>query len=405
MNARSGVLWIGDHHGSVLEQPGPDVIGSIAMRLPNALRNAGALRKARRELGFGVILDTEPWRNQCRPDHLLRRSPFRMLGYDVRDLFGRNRLDIHRPLTSGQVHDYATGHLNAQLAADPTILQCPGHIHSASSGWDNDIALAESTLDLVEHRALRDPVAGDAHQRRRSVFATICVRSSQLTIAGIQMIVERYVRVPVDGYFVWAIGFEPTGLRAELMLRLVLALQENSGRPACPGGLKHLWQAALARGVAAAITGPDRGAVLFDPDQAPPTPRNPDDETEDGRQIHTYHGSVLGCFGLDERGTAARKATFERNLCACEHHAAGVSPHGRKEIAAHNQWWRLREARRACVGTAREASRDLGERLPGATAERTSVGIKTMLPVGWRRAVEPWDQAPVGWGAADGRAA
>jgi hypothetical protein len=71
MTGRSLVPWIGDHHGALLDQSGSDVVGTVAMRLPNAARNTGALRKARKTLGLGVSLDTEPWRNQCRPDHVL----------------------------------------------------------------------------------------------------------------------------------------------------------------------------------------------------------------------------------------------------------------------------------------------------------------------------------------------
>lgn len=86
MAGRSLVQWIGHHHGSVLDEPGRDVIGCVAMRLDTIASNARALDRARRELGLGVAVDTEAWRNQCRPDHLLRRPLFRGLGYDARDI-------------------------------------------------------------------------------------------------------------------------------------------------------------------------------------------------------------------------------------------------------------------------------------------------------------------------------
>jgi hypothetical protein len=403
MSARTLVLWIGDHHGAVLDQAAGDVVSTVAMRLPNAARNGGAVRKARRELGLGVSFDTEAWRNQCRPDHLLRRHPFRTLGYDVRDLFGLQRLDMDTPMRDSVVSAYADAHLNGQLAYDPTIFQSPGHVIASDTGLDNEIALAEATLDTVNRRGLREPNEGDMHRRHRAVFATLCVRPEELDTEQIRKLVDRYTRLPVDGYWVWAIGFEPSGIRAEQMLRLVLALQENSGRPACPGGLKHLWQGALARGAAAAISGPDRGAVEFQPEQAPPPERKPDED--EGRQIHTYHGAILGCFGFDKRGEEARTVTFQRNLCGCGAHPSAQPPRGRKQTTAHNQWWRLYEARRVCVGSAATASRALAERLPQVADERDAVGIKSRLPVGWRRCVEPWVEAPIGWGAADGRAA
>jgi hypothetical protein len=404
MRARSLVLWVGDRQGLVLDQSGPDVVGSVAMRLSNAARNFATLRRARLELGLGVGFDSEAWSNQCRPDHQLRRPAFRALGYDARDLFGRERLDIDRPLSSAQVADYAAAHLEAQIKLDATIFQCPGHVVASPVGRGNDIALAEETLDLVARRALREPADSDQHEHRRSAFATICVHPDELDAEGIRSIVDRYVRLPVDGYWVWAMGFLPSGIQAERVLRLVLALQENSGRPACPGGLSHLWQSALARGAAGAITGPDRGAVAFEPEQGQPPPRNPDDE-ERGRQVHIYHGAILGSFALGERGEEARRRAFARNPCSCGQHDARVPPQGRREIAAHNQWWRLREARLACTGNAARASRELEQRIASAQAERPRVGIQTPLPAGWRQALRPWDEAPVGWGAAGGRAA
>lgn len=405
MDARSLVLWIGDHHGSILDEPGTDVVGSVAMRLANAPRNTAALRRARRTLGLGVSLDTECWRNQCRPDHRLRRAPFRTLGYDVRDLFDRDRVDIDKRLTEAQITEYATAILDGQVRADPTIFQCGGHVTSTKQGTENEIRLAEATLDLVDARALREPADGDKHKLRRALFATICVHPRDLTPTHIKAIVERYVRLPVDGYWIWAIGFEPSGVQAEAMLRLTLALQENSGRPACPGGLRHLWQAALARGAAAAIAGPDRGAVPFEPEEPPPPPRDPEDEDEGKRRMHTYHGAVLGCFGFDEDGDEACLNTFRRNPCGCGRHDRALPPKGRKETTAHNQAWRLDEARGACVGSAAQASGRLGLRLPLAASERSVVGVKGRLPVGWHRAAQGSAEAPVGWGAADGRVA
>jgi hypothetical protein len=408
MSARSLVLWIGDHHGLMLEQPGTDVVGTVGMRLANAGRNTAALRKARRTLGLGVSLDTEPWRNQCRSDHVLRGFRFRALGYDVRNLFGDARLRIDRPLGPTRIADYARAHIDAQLAWDPTILQTPGHVFSTNTGLENDIALAEATLDIVGRRALREPADGDPHGRPRAVFASLCVRPQHLTDEGIRSLVARYVQLEVDGYWVWALGFTPSGRQTELLLRLVLALQENSGRPACPGGIGHLWEAALSRGAAAAIAGPDRASLSFNPDEAPPADPDrgdEDEDEEDGRRIHTYHGSILGSFAFNARGDAVRARTFKRNVCDCGAHARDVPPQGRRETTAHNQWWRLLEARRVCVGTAREASGALATRLPVVAQERRSVGIKAPLQVGWRRSVAEWDEAPIGWGAASGRAA
>lgn len=406
MTGRSLIQWVGDHCGVVLEQPCADVAGSIAMRLPNAARNAKTLRRARIDLGLGVAFDSEAWRNQCRRDHVLRRPAFRELGYDVSDLFSMERLNINRPLTAAQCGTYAAAHLDAQVRADPTIFQTPAHISPGRVALENDIALAEATLELIDARGLREPRDGDPHGRPRAVFASICVPSATLTGARVAQLVDRYVRLDVDGFWIWAVGFTPTGIRAELMLRLVLALQENSGLPACPGGLGHLWQAALARGAAGAIAGPDRGAVIFDPDQEPPKPRDPEDEEEqDGRRIHVYHGAIKGCFAFDKKGQAAEALAFKRNPCECGHHDPDQPPRGRTKTIAHNQTWRLADARDVCVGDAAQASRVLQSRLPAANTERADVGLKEGLPVGWRRSLEPWDQAPVGWGAAKGRAA
>jgi len=406
MHARSLVLWIGDHTSAILDEPGPDVVGTVAMRLPNAARNIGALRKARRELGFGVAFDTEAWRNQCRQDHVYRREAFQSLGYDSRDVFGTERIDIETALSDSLVATYADAHLRAQVAIDPTIFQTPGHVSPTRAALDNDVRLAEATIELVNRRALREPAAGDPHERPRSLFASICVTAEELGLERIREITGRYSMLDVDGYWVWAVNFEPYGVRAEMMLRLVLALQEASGLPACPGGLGNLWQAGLARGAAGAINGPDRGAVEFSPEQAPPEPRDPsDEEDQDGRRIHTYHGAILGMLPFGEDGDKALAKTFVRNVCGCGHHPADIPPRGRRQTVAHNQWWRLKEARRVCVGSAEEASTELRERIPTAETERRDVGLKTGLRPGWRRSVEEWDQLPVGWGAAAGRAA
>lgn len=402
MSARSLVLWLGDHTGHVLDQPGSDVVGTVSMRLADAGRNSTALRRARLQLGLGVALDTEAWRNQCRADHLLRGPRFRDLGYDSRDLFGIARLDIGRRMSTEHGAAYAEAHLQAQLARDPTIIGCPGHVHASAIGRENDLALARETLKLVDRRALREPRDGDRHERRRVVFATLCVRTADLSHELIREIVAAYIDLKVDGYWVWAMDFQPSGLRAEMMLRLVLALQENSGRPACPGGLGHLWQASLARGAAGAIAGQHRSTVRFDPDQPPPEPRDPDEDDENPRLIATYHGALLGCFALGERGAEVARQTFARNACGCGHHPAGAPPRGQRQILAHNQWWRLLEARRACASSASFASEHLERRLPGVRAERAAVGLKKGLDVGWQRSVEDWDQLPVGWGAAAG---
>jgi hypothetical protein len=409
MGARSLVLWIGDHHGPVLAQPSRDVVGSVAMRLHHAPRNRTVLRRARVELGIGVAFDTEAWRNQCRPDHLLRAPAFRERGFDVRDVFGRSRLNIDQPLAPRQIEEYAAAHLDAQVPFDPTIFQCPGHLPSGVVALNNDVALAEATLDLVDGRALREARAGDKHERRRSVFATVCVRSGDLSAESTRAIVERYVTLDVDGFWVLPFGYQPSGRQTERVLALTLALQENSGLPAVPGAMRNLWQAALARGAAAAVAGPERAALAVDLDEAPPPPpeREPDEEDapKDGRQVAAYHGAILSAFGFDERGMRARARVFERNLCGCGFHDADSPPPDQKATAAHNQWWRLLEARRACVGSAADAAGRLEGRFAGAREERLAAGIKSGLPVGWRRSLEPWERMPVGWGAADGRSA
>jgi len=91
------------------------------MRLDKIGRNTSALHRARRELGLGVAVDTEAWRNQCRPDHVLRRPSFRGLGYDARDVPGGDRFDPDQPLRDRRVAAYAAAHLDAQVLADPTI--------------------------------------------------------------------------------------------------------------------------------------------------------------------------------------------------------------------------------------------------------------------------------------------
>ena len=155
----------------------------------------------------------------------------------------------------------------------PDDFQCPGHLPSGVVALNNDVALAEATLDLVDGRALREARAGDKHERRRSVFATVCVRSGDLSAESTRAIVERYVTLDVDGFWVLPFGYQPSGRQTERVLALTLALQENSGLPAVPGAMRNLWQAALARGAAAAVAGPERAALAVDLDEAPAAAR------------------------------------------------------------------------------------------------------------------------------------
>jgi hypothetical protein len=403
MDARSLRLWIGDHHGALLDQPSDDVVGSVGIRLANAARNLKTIQRARRELGLGVELEVEAWRNQARDDHRLRRQPFSSLGYDVRDVLGRPRLAIDdRRLTDSQVSDYATAVVDAQVRVEPTIFQTPGHLVAGPIGLTNDIMLAHAVLDLADRRALREPAAGDVHNRPRAVFASINVRVPLLTPERIRALVNAYSPLDVDGFSLAGFDFAASGVRTELFFRLALALQENSGNPVDLAGVGHLWQAATARGIAAANAGPDRGQLLFQADEAPPKPRNPDDEDEGKRQVPIYRCSILGCFAVGQRGDDARRDSFRRSPCQCGFHQPELPPVGRREAIAHNHSERLEDARDACQSSAAMASARLASRLPAARTERVAVGIKGLLPVGWARATSPWPGLDIGWGAAEG---
>jgi hypothetical protein len=110
----------------------------------------------------------------------------------------------------------------------------------------NDIRLAKATIELVNRRALREPADGDKHERSQALYATIRVRSSELSPERIRDIAHSYALLDVDGYWIWAVDFEAYVLRAERMLGLVVALQEASGgnaptRPSMNGRSLVLW--------------------------------------------------------------------------------------------------------------------------------------------------------------------
>jgi hypothetical protein len=257
---------------------------------------------------------------------------------------------------------------------DPTIFTTPAHYLPASQtgvGRENDLALAQACADVFAARQLSEPLSSDAHGHRRRLFATLMVDAGQLNRSEVDWLIESYAELTgVDGYLLWAVRFNKGLGQAQLLHRFAQGLQSRTVRPVVAGGLWHFHVSALARGLAATCVGPGR---LEYPKMPPPETEDAGDATDGdrhGRALHTYHGAILGCFGLRTIDEARRRRAFMRFPCPCGAHPASSPPKTRAELVAHNRFWLLQESRDAISGTTGEATARLTARLPVAREAR-----------------------------------
>jgi hypothetical protein len=371
------VLWIGDHHGKLLQKLDRAVVGTIAAPLSYRFRNTTALRRARRELGLGVMYELEAWRLQLPVGHRLRGEAWRDLGMDTGKVYLPDRIR----LTTDAATRHADRALSAQVPADPTIFTTPGH-HLPDSqigqGRANELLVIEAACERFQQRRLRNPAPDDPLRRVRQLYASVLVDASRLEDGDVAPLVGAYAGLGVDGFVVWAVNFNKGLRQAALLLDLTLGLERRSGKPVVGGGLSHWHLGALAFGLAATCTGPQRRDLLLPPAD-PPAPA-PGEEAK-GRAIHTYHGAVLGCFALDEAGRAKRDRAFMRAPCDCGHHPRREAP-AREKIDDHNCVWLMSDARDMLRGSRAEAVSRLSGRAVDARATREAIGM-TRLNACW----------------------
>jgi hypothetical protein len=151
----------------------------------------------------------------------------------------------------------------------------------------------------------------------------------------------------------------------------LFGLQHLSGKAVVAGGLSHWHLSALAYGLAATCTGPQRlDLVLPPPDPAEPV----EGEDPKGRALHTYHGAVLGCFGLGGEGMLKRARAFMRVPCDCGHHPRREPP-DRERTPDHNCASLMAESRDVLLGSRRQAVARLAARAAVARETRAAIGM------------------------------
>lgn len=371
MTRQSLVLWLGDHKGRLLDGLDREVVGAVGVSLAQLPRNIKAHRRARRELGLGVLCDVEGWRRQLPPEHPGR------LAWD-----GTTR--VYRPtarlLSSAAAAAVAEAALEAQQRAHPTVFTTPGHYVQDSDdrvSRQNDLAIAEASVATFADGSLHEPEAGDRFHLRRHLYATVLVDAQRLTPASARWLVDAYAGLPVNGILLWAVNFNEGKRQALLLLDLAEALEAGTGRPVIAAGLWHWHVNALARGLAATCTGPQRLKLSLLPPMPPDVEPAADDEDAEspGRATHIYHRPILGCFGLRKVDQLKAQLAFRRHPCPCGHHDEATPPSGGRERVAHNEWALMQDAR---VAFGDSDMGRLGRAVRIAAAEREALRMSSL---------------------------
>ncbi|MGI8801042.1 MAG: hypothetical protein ACR2KV_02555 [Solirubrobacteraceae bacterium] len=401
MDARSLVYWLGDRNRrQLLGAVDRQVVGTVALRLPDAARSGPTIHEALSQYGLGVTLDGEAWRNQLPVGHPLRDHRWRALGYDAT---GRSRNPNRRLATPDERHDLVIPYLQAQLAGRATTLISPGHYSREPVGTArrNDLAMAADCAERMGRLGLR---RARGTTPRRALLANLTIDSTALNPAVIRWLVGAYTELLADddgpdGVWVWISNFNTSTVRFDQMRDLGLQLQENTAKPVVVGGLGHLWAAALTNGLAGVCAGPGRSTLNLLPREPKPVDPDSDNKDEIRRRTHVFHGAVIHSFAHSERGRTREAQSFRRFGCRCGHHPENEPPQGEHDRVLHNAWEAMQAARRAASLSPQIATDRLNDRLARVERRREQIGLKP-LPPAWRRAAGARERP----GQAQGRA-
>jgi hypothetical protein len=377
---RSVIWWAGHHGGPVLPDLDREVVGTVAMAQGLVALNPGFVAAVRRKRGLGLMLEGEAWKAQLHPDHPLRTTSFEALRWVEAGV-------RHEPelWSAAQSEDFVEAYLDEQ-ARHATLLTTPAHYEADPVGpvHRRDVELAEMAADHVRAKALREPAEDDERRMRRELYADIHLRVGRVDASERRWLIDAYKSIDVDGYVIWAVAFTGSQTQVQRLLALVDELFAATGRPVVVAGVGHFWQLMLSRGVAAAVHG-RRTALSWPPDALDPKqePVAEEGDDEDGFGVAVYHGAILGCIQIGERGDVDRRRLFFRHPCGCGHHARGAEPKGQMAILAHNLWWSMHEARQVCLQGIERATLVLALRASAAKVNREGLGLAE-LRTGWR---------------------
>lgn len=379
---RSLVWWAGDRAGALLGTLDPQVASTVALSQGQVARNSGFVATVRRR-GLGLLLDGEAWRAQLPVDHPHRTRSFHALDWV-------DSATVHRPTNWSEraLEDFAESYIEQQTAY-ATLLTTPAHHDFEPVGplRRRELDLAAMCADHVRARALREPHPDDHHRQRRQLLASLMLRAGRLDETSTAWLTAAYSSLDVDGYLIWAVDFTSSQAQTVRLLALAEALQARTGYPVLLAGIGHLWQLALARGVAGAVFG-QRSALRW-PDETLRRPgEDEEDDEEDGFGVAIYHGAVLSCTRIGRPGEVVRRRLFLRHPCPCGHHPPSEPPADQPTIRAHNQWWIMRDGRHAGLADSGRAVALLAERAVAAAERREALGMSALV-TGWRALLPP----------------
>lgn len=382
LSTRSLMFWTGYHGSRHFDQLDLNVVSSIATSLHNADLEATTIKRTH-ELGLGLLLEGQAWRNQMPPTDACRKDRFEKLGFAR----GKERYNADgASLSPRESFDYASAFVEEQVKAGASIVGSPGHVGRDAFGQAryNDLQLARDASDAFWAAGFDQPDAKWGIERR-VFYLTIALEASTVEDKDVPLLVEAYRTLSCDGYIVNFFNYAGQRGGFERCASLVNGLQRASGRPVVVSGLSNLWIGALALGASTALVGPQRLAPEFIEVPAHSLPESQE------RKTPVFRGEVLSAFSLKAKGEAQLKRSLMTNPCKCgTHDKHGFAKDSQR--VDHNVAEIIREARLATSGSPEQAISRLTPRVHSARSRRSELDMSPLRSA-WSAVAEPRKRA------------
>jgi hypothetical protein len=367
------VLWSGYRSKILLARLIRHAVGIIAKPLVHAHAESETITCAL-DLGLGVALPGEAWRNQLPPGARKRAGAFEHMRYAVPD-----QLDVTANHDDEWVAEYAHLFLDEQIARGATVVMSPAHVQNVEggAGRELDMRLADASVRQFADRQATRPAPGRSQQR--SLYASLLVQGAHLERSWAD-VVEAYAALEVDGYWLTVVNCSQSAAQLGAATRLVLGLQHRTGRPCVVSGVGAAHLALLAVGAAATCIGHHGATLTFPPPEwSAPAPG----QQAPGIGVHTHHRAILASLGIGARFDPERRELFRRWPCNCGAHARDVPPATSAERIAHNLYVTMTDAASIVTRPPGEREDYMAMRIARAADARTELGI-SRLRAGWR---------------------
>ena len=395
--SRPLVQWIRRSDPYLLEEIDPDgPIGAVGTSIADAGRLDRTLAAAR-ELGLGVVVDTEPHRVQLEADHRLRGDAFKTADLDwLTTTFDPNS----ERLSSEGRSDVLARHRDAQAGAGATIFRWTGHrvteTYGISAARESEHEIAGEFLALCRSSGATHPAPGSG--RPRCVAVGLTVEPRELAPRTITAIAKEYSDLDPDIFWIDILNFDGAASHYRNVRYLARLLQRESGRPVLLCGLGSLAEGALRNQVAAVCFGWGRGEICFPPRELP----RPEPGKEQGAPlgIHDFHPDIRGAVPLGEGYERAARHLYRLHPCFCEHHSATQRPEGQRERLLHNAFHSESLGALAVEGPPAARTAELGGIVRGARSLRAELGFGKMKPAWVTATTDPSDGARIDVSAA-----